>query len=127
MNNTNALQISVGLIAGFIIGFLITTTIGVKSTITDPISQPLSMEEMMAAMNSNLIGKTGAEFDEAFLHEMIMHHEGAVEMARLALTSTGRKEILDLSQEIITAQEAEIALMKKWLNDWGFDMEHHQH
>ena len=44
-----------------------------------------TMQSSMDGMMSNLQGKTGDEFDKAFLNEMIMHHEGAVVMAKSSL------------------------------------------
>ena len=49
---------------------------------------------------------------------MIVHHEGAVEMANLALTSAKHQEIKDLAKAIISAQNTEIASMKGWLKTW---------
>ncbi len=72
------------------------------------------MSAMMADMNRALEGKTGAQFDEAFLREMIIHHEGAVEMAKAALERAGDQRIKDLAAQIISAQEKEIADMKSW-------------
>ncbi|MFZ2522185.1 MAG: DUF305 domain-containing protein [Minisyncoccia bacterium] len=78
----------------------------------------MSMASMMADMNRALAGKTGDEFDKAFLTEMIVHHEGAVEMAEMALKSAKHKEVLDLSNAIISAQNKEIGDMKSWLMAW---------
>ncbi len=78
----------------------------------------MSMSAMMASMNQGLKGKTGREFDMAFLKEMIVHHEGAVEMAQLALTNAERQEIKNLAQVIISAQNNEIKEMKTWLKNW---------
>lgn len=78
----------------------------------------MSMENMMMDMNAALYGKTGNEFDQAFLKEMIVHHQGAVDMAELVLTSSDRPELKNLANEIITAQKAEIAQMKTWQQEW---------
>lgn len=78
----------------------------------------MSMSDMMASMNGNLKGKKGDEFDRSFLSEMIMHHEGAVEMANLALANSDRKEIKEMADDITNAQNKEIAKMKKWQKDW---------
>lgn len=75
-----------------------------------------SMSGMMAALE----GKTGDEFDEAFLNQMIVHHQGAVEMAKLAGKNAGHQEVKDLSKDIIVAQEKEIGQMQMWQADWGF-------
>ena len=73
-----------------------------------------SMDEMMASLQ----GKTGDAFDQAFLSEMIVHHQGAVEMAQMALQSAKHQEIKDLAQGIITAQNKEIGEMKSWQKQW---------
>lgn len=80
--------------------------------------QTMSMEDMMASMNAELEGKTGDAFDQAFISEMIMHHQGAVEMAELALTNAKHQEIKDLANAIISAQNKEIADMKAWQKAW---------
>lgn len=82
-----------------------------------------SMSGMMAGMMAGLEGKTGDDFDKAFLSEMVMHHEGAVDMAEAALKSAKHQEIKTLSNAIITAQNKEIADMKAWYKAWyGVDL-----
>lgn len=81
-------------------------------------SQKMDMADMMASMNDELKGKTGDEFDKAFISEMIVHHEGAVEMAELALTNAKHQEIKDLAKAIISAQNKEIGDMKNWQKAW---------
>jgi uncharacterized protein (DUF305 family) len=78
----------------------------------------MGMGGMMDMMTASLEGKRDAEFDKAFLDEMIVHHEGAVVMARMVLEQTSRAELRALAQEIITAQEREIAQMKAWRSAW---------
>lgn len=62
----------------------------------------------------------GEEFDRMFLANMIAHHEGAVEMANLALTAAMHPEIKTLAQNIVTAQRSEITNMLQWQKDWGY-------
>lgn len=76
------------------------------------------MQGAMQGMMAGLDGKTGDDFDKAFLSEMIMHHQGAVDMAQLALTNAKHQEIKDLAKNIIDAQNKEIADMKKWQGSW---------
>ncbi len=78
----------------------------------------MTMESMMKDMMGNLKGKTGTEFDKAFLSEMIMHHEGAVVMAQAVLTSSQRPELIQLAKNIISAQTTEIKMMKDWQKAW---------
>jgi uncharacterized protein (DUF305 family) len=56
--------------------------------------------------------------DSHFIEQMIPHHEGAIEMAKLALEKSKRPEMLSLAKNIITAQEKEIVDMKAWYKDW---------
>jgi hypothetical protein len=60
----------------------------------------------------------GDSFDKAFLEEMIVHHEGAVDMAELVLEKSDRPELRKLAEEIIAAQTKEIGDMKGWLGTW---------
>ncbi len=77
-----------------------------------------SMRGMMVDMNAALGGKTGDEFDREFLSEMIVHHEGAVDMAQAALRSAKHLEIKSMANDIISAQMREISQMKAWLKSW---------
>jgi len=72
------------------------------------------MQDEMNAMMTGLSGKSGEEFDKAFLAEMIVHHEGAVSMAEAALINAKSSEIQEMAKNIITAQTAEITQMKAW-------------
>ncbi len=79
---------------------------------------PADMASMMHDMNAALQGKTGDEFDRAFLSEMVIHHEGAVEMAEAVLATSKRPELIQLANEIISAQTKEIEMMKQWETEW---------
>lgn len=76
------------------------------------------MHGAMDSMMEGLSGKTGDQFDQAFLSEMIMHHEGAVEMAQAALKNARHQEIKDMAQAIISAQTSEINQMRMWGKSW---------
>lgn len=80
----------------------------------DIIPEDISMQTMMSQMAVSLAGKKDTDFDKGFLEEMITHHEGAVAMAKMALTSTKNPKILELSKQIIASQEKEISDMKLW-------------
>src|SRR3989344_3084461 len=47
-------------------------------------SMEMGTGNAISDMVSGLFGKSGDEFDKVFLTMMIVHHEGAVEMARAA-------------------------------------------
>jgi uncharacterized protein (DUF305 family) len=76
------------------------------------------MQNSMEGMTADLEGKTGDEFDKAFLSGMIIHHEGAIEMAEAALQKAKHQEIKTMADAIISAQTSEIAQMRQWLRDW---------
>lgn len=79
------------------------------------------MIQMNAETNAKLMNLKGDDFDEAFLHEMIMHHQGAIDMARLIETNAKHDEIKQLGKDIITAQTKEIQMMKAWQKAWMYD------
>lgn len=74
----------------------------------------------MNDMSGDLKNRTGDDFDENFIAMMIAHHQGAIDMAKLAETRAKHDEIKQLSKDIITAQTKEIQDMKKWQQDWGY-------
>lgn len=77
------------------------------------------MESMMHDMTASLEGKTGSDFDQEFLTQMIVHHEGAIVMAQMVLEQSSRPELRALAQDIITAQTNEVAMMRNWQQSWG--------
>jgi len=57
--------------------------------------------------------------DTAFVRGMIPHHQGAIDMAKIQLKYGKAPELRKLAQDIIDAQEKEIAFMKEWLKKKG--------
>ncbi len=60
-----------------------------------------------------------AEFDRLFLELMILHHEGAIEMAQQELDGGDSPEAKALAQRIIDTQQAEITKMEALLGVGG--------
>lgn len=81
-------------------------------------AQHPGMQEGMQSMMLGLQGKTGDDFDQAFLAEMIVHHEGAVQMAEAARQNAKHQELKDMAEDIISAQTAEITQMRAWQQAW---------
>ncbi len=84
-----------------------------STTVTHDMS---SMNEMM----NSLMGKSGDDFDKAFIVSMIEHHQGAIDMANEAKKNALHDEIKKMADEIITAQSKEIEMMRQWQKDWGY-------
>lgn len=80
----------------------------------------MGMMDTNAGMMNDLNGKTGDEFDKAFLTQMIMHHQSAIDMASTGATNAYHQEVKDLTKGIITAQTKEILQMRQWQKDWGY-------
>lgn len=122
--NTTIIIAIIALAVGHLSGYLMASNSSHKnsSEIIHSGGNTMSMEDTMTSMNTQLQGKTGDDFDKAFLNEMIKHHEGAVGMAQLALTNAKHQEIKTLATAIISAQNKEIFDMKSWLKNWyGID------
>ncbi|HKL04067.1 MAG TPA: DUF305 domain-containing protein [Cryomorphaceae bacterium] len=68
------------------------------------------MDHMMAMMVSS---------EREFIEGMIPHHQEAVDTAKEVIDRGGSTpEIRQLVEDIVVAQEAEIAAMKQWYEDW---------
>ena len=76
------------------------------------------MQHVMEEMMLDFRGKTGEEYEEAFLKGMIVHHLGAVMMAEELLEQTDRPELVQMANDIIKVQSEEIEMMKGWLSEW---------
>ena len=64
------------------------------------------------SMVSGILMQNGEYSDKRFIDAMIPHHQGAVEMARVALENAEHDEIIQLSENIISTQQAEIEELK---------------
>ncbi len=77
---------------------------------TDNMTGTMSAKEMTTLKSS-----TGAAFDTAWLNGMIKHHQGAIMMAYGVKTSGKNPEVINLADQIILSQTAEIAEMQGML------------
>jgi uncharacterized protein (DUF305 family) len=67
--------------------------------------------KMMMAAPSDFSGKP----DVDFVRQMIPHHQGAIDMAKVELAHGKDKKIRAMAQQIIKDQEREISEMQAWL------------
>lgn len=56
--------------------------------------------------------------DLAYIDGMIVHHKGAIEMAREALSQAESNDVKQLATQIINAQEAEVMQLNVWRESW---------
>ena len=83
-----------------------TDTAGAQPTVTQSASTGADASEHNAA-------------DTEFAQMMIVHHQGAIEMAELAVAKASTDEVRSLGERIAAAQGPEIDVMSGWLDSWG--------
>jgi len=72
------------------------------------------------------IANTGfTKDDTVFMNHMIVHHEQALTLSRLAPNRTNTQEILDLAGRIDVSQEDEISFMQGWLEERNIKVHAH--
>ncbi|HRJ06214.1 MAG TPA: DUF305 domain-containing protein [Candidatus Saccharibacteria bacterium] len=64
----------------------------------------------------------GDAFDEAYIADMLAHHEGAVNMSEQAMSVTAHEEIRTLASNITQTQSIEMMQMREWQKAWGFEI-----
>ena len=62
----------------------------------------------------------GDAFDEAYIADMLAHHEGALNMSEQAMAVTAHEEIRTLASNIVQSQSAELMKMRTWQKEWGY-------
>ena len=70
-----------------------------------------AMQRMHKSMNAPLVGSA----DVDFVRQMIPHHQGAVDMAKIQLNYGRDEKLKKFNAWVIFAQDQEIAMMKNWL------------
>lgn len=70
---------------------------------------------------------TGEAYDEAYIADMLAHHEGAVNMGENALGASDNDEVRELASEIVSSQSQEMMQMMNWQKEWGYDASYGGH
>ena len=99
-----------------------TTSSTAGTTTTSPTSAASSAAASLAtsgAMSAGMMDSAHNDADVMFAQQMIVHHQGAIEMADLAPTRAGSQQVKDLAATIKAAQTPEIEQMTGWLQAWG--------
>lgn len=74
-----------------------------------------AFEAVNANMHKNMSMEMTGDADVDFMKGMIPHHQGAIDMANVLLKYGKDPVTRKLAEDIIKAQESEIAMMKDWL------------
>ena len=80
-----------------------------------------AMVRQMSSMDTMMVkdlGPADSEYDLRFIDLMIPHHEGAVMMAKDALSKAKHQELKKMCEDIIRSQNKEIEQMKQWREAW---------
>ena len=72
----------------------------------DHSNMDMGSEGMMNA--SEMLMENGEYSDERFIDAMVPHHQGAISMAQVALENAEHLELLQLAENVISTQQAEI-------------------
>ena len=75
-----------------------------------------AFEAANAKMHKNMSLELTGDADVDFMNGMIPHHQGAIDMANVLLKYGKDPVTRKLAEDIIKAQESEIAMMKDWLS-----------
>lgn len=108
-----------GLVATFtfagMVGIALAQHVG-HGTHTAPAANPATaaFQRANAAMHKAMDIRYSGNADVDFVRGMIPHHQGAIDMAKVVLTHGKDPQVRKLANEIIAAQQKEIA----WMNDW---------
>ena len=109
---------------GIVLACLTATSVEIQ---TPPIfnpGAPGAASRVISPAEAVELSRTGFTADDvAFMQHMIVHHGQAVEMVELLRTRGSDPMVQRLGQRIALSQEAEMAIMRRWLTDRGQALE----
>ena len=95
----------------------LSASVGVVSAQAPTMAKPAEgmSHSMMSGMDNMKKMKSTGDVDKDFAMMMKMHHEGALDMAKIELASGKSPELKKMAKEIIASQTTEIARFDRWL------------
>jgi uncharacterized protein (DUF305 family) len=78
-----------------------------------------AFNEANTKMHQSMTMAYTGDADVDFVKGMIPHHQGAIDMAKIVLQYGKDPETKKLAEDVIKAQEGEIAMMQDWLAKHG--------
>ena len=91
-----------------------TSAISSPMPATSP-SMPMSGDMNMMKSSPNA---ASAPYDVQFIDTMTEHHQGAIDMAKMAEMNAQHAEVKTLARSIVADQQKEISQMKSWRDQW---------
>ena len=115
---------SFSLLTGVTLTLLVSACAPISQPATAPVAEATATIAATAAHEGHGSMTMDAEtpFDAAFIDGMIEHHQGAIDMAEMALEQTEHEEIRAMAEAIIAAQTGEIEQMQSWRSAWYPDL-----
>ena len=99
----------------------VVAVLGLTASCASRVASPGATPTTPAASNhaaAHSSSPSAVPFDQQFIDMMVPHHQGAVEMARIAQTRAQHPEIKAMADDIISSQASEIDQMKAWRKAW---------
>lgn len=64
------------------------------------------------------IADAQAPYDQRFIDEMVMHHQGAIVSAQMMIADSKRPELRDLARRMVEGQQRQVDQMRSWRVEW---------
>lgn len=81
-------------------------------------SDRLAKIESKSGMSTSSVPTESGMGDQEFLTSLIIHHNGAIAMAKVALSTSARAEIIKFANEIIAMESSNVEQAYIWRRDW---------
>ena len=101
-------------LSGLLVGGLLTLLLTAYGVNTNN----YGIMQMMNIRQGSTSSSTTTKIDQHFIEQMIPHHEGAIDMAKLAKERSRNSKVLSLADAIIKSQSQEIIQMQDWYKTW---------